>query len=358
MTMSNMHSVGSCGGSKAIVGLAAMYWTMSHWLGWTAHSWASMGGSSGATIIQAIARGAHLTVAQVLDLMLSKNFEDYIDYPPLTKMQRLRAFVRYHKADVQRPWRIDGIVRTERLGELIDELVPGWPEGLWMLGTDQECRPIIFSDKGVHRWSDGDTLVQLTDKTISVGLAVRMSCSIPELFTPPKLDIEGVETPIWDGAFTRRDLIAGLCPVQVPIKHWLVPAEHILAFDVAEERPSWGPSGLLSRAVRYWWGVKPDPPWPREAESSIRIAPRLPISGLNLALTLDQKWQVIAVTVCAVSQALIAHGLMPVAEHKTAERLGNDLRPFTLVHLANRRSNGFRNDLCQALCKYGICLTA
>lgn len=356
--MRRKHLVGSCGGSKAIVGLAGLCWTLSRLLGWQACDWTSIGGSSGATIIQTIMRGSGLSAAEVVDLTLTTDFSKYVDCPKGSWWQRLKARIRHEGAEAIRPWPLEAPMNTEALGAFINKLVPGpWPAGLWMLVSDHEGLPVVFSEAGVRRWTADGSLEVLSRTPPPTGLAVRAACSIPLLFAPPHVPVDSGHLPMWDGAFTGKHTLFGLCPVEVPMNYMEVAAGEVLAFDVSEEPSQRGWRGLLRYLLRhYWWGID-DPPWPLKAQEAMRICPPMALSGLELDLTRDQKWQMIALTIAVTTQTCLQHKLVPPEEEPTASRLLEAIRPFSKAQLPSSRRSGFINDLTRTLRNYGFALS-
>ena len=357
---SKTHLVGSCGGSKSICGLAGLYWAVAQLLGWQLAHWDTMGGSSGATIIQAIARGSGLTPTQIIDLVLSTNFAEYVECPRLSGFQRLRAVLKHMRAEATMPWPYEALVKSERLGEFVDRLVPGpWPRGLWMLGADQCGQPIVLFEKGIYRWRATDrSLEELSPTPPPVGLAVRAACSIPTLFTPPRLQVRGEELLVWDGAFTMSGSIYGLCPIEVPIHYWQAPPSTILAFDVSQEPFHRGFQGMVRRLLRYyWWGIA-DPPWPATAQEVARIVPDMQFSALDLDLSLGQKWQTIAQAVSLTARACCQHGLLEHEQRILADRLVEALNPYIKTQLDGWRRGDFVGDLRKTFGIHGFALSA
>ena len=352
------HLVGSCGGSKSIIGLAGLCWTLSRLLGWQAVDWASIGGSSGATIIQTIICGSGLSAAEVVHLTLTTDFSDYVVCPEASWWQRFRARLRHEGAEAIRPWPTEAPMNSEPLGAFIDAHVRGpWPKGLWMLAADHEGLPVVFSELGVRRWKTDGSLEVLSSTPPPTGIAVRAAISIPLLIAPPQVPVDTGRLPMWDGAFTVKDSLFGLCPVEVPMNYMDASADDMVAFDVSEEPSQRGLKGRLRYLLRhYWWGID-DPPWPTKAQETMRICPRMPFSALDLRLSRDDKWQMIALSIAVTTRACLQHNLVPSEEQATATRLLEAISPFSKAELSGNRHSGFINDLRLTLNTFGFALS-
>jgi hypothetical protein len=352
------HLVGSCGGSKAIVGIAGLCWTLSRLLGWQLADWVSIGGSSGSAIIQTIMCGSGLSAAEVVHLTLTTDFSQYVDCPQASWWQCLRARLRHEGAEAIRPWPTEAPMNSEPLGAFIDTHVRGpWPKPLWMLAADHDGLPVLFSEAGVRRWKMDGSLEVLSRTPPPTGLAVRAAISIPLLFAPPQVPLDSGCLPMWDGAFTGERTLFGLCPVEVPMNYMGAAADEMLAFDVSEEPSQRGLQGMLRYLLRhYWWGID-DPPWPSKAQETIRISPRMPFSALDLRLSLDDKFQMVAHTIAVTTRACLQHNLVPREEEATATNLLEAIRPFSKAELSGNRRSGFINDLKLTLNTYGFVLS-
>lgn len=280
------HLVFSCGGSRTIIA-SGMVNLLLEFYGIRATNWISRGGVSGGAIVQAIA--SVLSPAEVLEMVLHQDFGSMVPARTSKTFQYVRAFLgkeRCHGESLP----AEGLFDSEPLGEFIDRLVPSWPEGLWILAMDQDFVPIVFTRNGVFEWrSDRRPLFEpVVAEPVSVGLAVRASCSVPMLFTPPRLVIGGRERRLYDGAFS----VFGLCPVGVAMKMWHARPKEILAVDVGRDPAlSDGWVGMVRKAYKRWYRVPFDPSWPVDAEGVFRLEPFLSITSLKLHLPLAEKWR-------------------------------------------------------------------
>ena len=84
-------------------------------------------------------------------------------------------FFRLYRYESTLPKR--GSYSSDKLAELMDELIPEWPESFWFPACSAGGT-VVFDVNGAHRYA-GDEKVRLADAPPKVGLAVCASIAIP-----------------------------------------------------------------------------------------------------------------------------------------------------------------------------------
>lgn len=341
------HKVISSGGGRSVLVAAAVRLVLEHF-GIRA---GLIGGVSGGAIIGAIwsasvAEEDGFPNQLSAKAMLEQAFE--IDFSSLvscsaTSWQQFLALTGKARAEAARPRPRTGVYGTEPLGSFIDSRVPRWPR-LWILAVAEET-PIVLNGDGIFEWVPKlEKFKQLPLPPVSVGTAVRFTCTIPGMFIPLTLEGDELERHVYDGAYS----IFGQCPVAVALKHFGVRANDLIACDASKGPTDRGILGAIKWGWEALWRVPPDPKWPAEAADVIRIAPRSSVKALDLALSADKKWLGGVQAVVATLQTLRNSDLLHGNQKRQAASLLRTLHPVSVLR-ASRRHQGRLASLAQSV---------
>lgn len=209
------HLVFGSGGTRAFLnGAGAMF--ACHLGG--VREWLSVGGVSGGSIpALLVAAGIHPReiVRHSVETDFSELLEQHDTIGNLLKARFLR------RKSARRMLR-HGIVRSNRLGEHLESVVPQWPEKFWTMAVSGK-RQFLFTADGVYLYRRGRCR-KLLDQPAPIGLAIRASCAVPGI-------IEAVEYAghvLFDGALSRY----GACPTELATRHFGADFDDIVAVDL------------------------------------------------------------------------------------------------------------------------------
>lgn len=262
-------------------------------------SWRSIGGVSGGSIITALYAGGYpapLLVEKVLAYDFSTLFSK-----TRTMYEMIRSRLPRWSKKTKRGGRIrEGIMKSEGLGIMIDEHVSVWPENFWTMAVSGKYH-VLFTAQGVFQISNGKT-VKLSDKPAPLGLAIRASCAVPGILE----SIEYLGRNLFDGALSDY----GDCPTGFVRKHFLAPANKIVACDVSggmtrTRRALFAVGRLISGRLsqRLLWDSR---------EEEIFIAPKVShlFDSLEFSLTRAQKEAAVLSGFAASIEKLAAAGVL------------------------------------------------
>jgi predicted acylesterase/phospholipase RssA len=105
-----------------------------------------------------------------------------------------------------------GVLHTDRLGELIDDLAMVWPDQFWTLAMSERSH-VLFTKVGVYEYGFDGSVNMLSDTPPPLSLAIRATCAIPGI-------LEAVEYHgryLFDGSLSAF----GACPVTWVRRHFL-----------------------------------------------------------------------------------------------------------------------------------------
>lgn len=275
----DMHLVCGAGGIRAILGsMGAVFGLHAQGI----NRWKSIGGISGGSIIAALFAAGHhprhlLRTAFKIDfdrLLVKKH--------GLLKV--LRKYLRQKKHEVMP---LTATLCSEPLGKLMDELVPVWPERLWIMAVANvegkgRCQ-VLFTHQGTHLYTKEGKSEKISDTPPPVGLAIRASCAIPGALT----HVSYLGMDLFDGVLSWD----GRCPVGVARRHFLADYHNIVGCDVGDYDHPLG--ALHNRFMDHWVGEPADhraslEHWERQGVKIVRATVN-GFSSLHLKPSLKQR---------------------------------------------------------------------
>jgi predicted acylesterase/phospholipase RssA len=173
-----------------------------------------------------------------------------------------------------------GALRTDRLGELIDEHVRVWPEQFWTLAMSENSH-VLFTSAGVYEYGFDGTVTELSDQPAPLSLAIRATCAIPGILKA----VEYRGRYLFDGSLSGF----GACPVTWVRRHFMAEGHTVIrCFASGKDGKH---NGFLWRVGRRLichdaTAVAADANSPAE----VNIEPSVPqIRPYNFKLSLEQK---------------------------------------------------------------------
>lgn len=234
------HLVCGAGGTRAILGSMGAIFGL-HAQG--VNNWKTIGGISGGAIIAALFAAGHHP-RQLLRRALTIDFSKLIHKKHGT-LKVLREYLRQQKHEVMP---LTAKLCSEPLGKLIDELVPSWPDPLWIMAVadvkDKGRCQVLFSRAGTFIHTRHNECYKLTDEIPSVGLAVRGSCAIPGAIG----HVRFLDLDLYDGVLSWD----GRCPVGLVQRHFNADYDNIVGCDVGDYEHPVG--SLHNRFMDHWVG--------------------------------------------------------------------------------------------------------
>lgn len=235
-----MHLVCGAGGTRAILGSMGTVFGL-HAQG--INNWSSIGGISGGSIIAALFAAGHHP-RKLLRTALTIDFNKLL----LKKHGKLTVFRRYLKQEKHQVMPLTATLCSEPLGKLIDELVPSWPDRLWIMAVadvkDKGRCQVLFTRTGTFLHTRDGKTEKLSDTVPSVGTAVRASCAIPGAIG--HVNFLGMD--LFDGVLSWD----GRCPVGLVHRHYAASYDEIVCCDVGDYDH---PLGVLhNRFMDHWVG--------------------------------------------------------------------------------------------------------
>jgi len=219
-----------------------------------------------------------------------------------------------------------GLYGSEPLGRYIDKLIRRrvgandeefWPANYWTMATTKDGGQVVIDADGVTLFSTSGERLVLSDKPMSLGTAVRASCTIPGILAA--LEYKGML--LFDGALSRD----GICPVGVQIRHYGADPKRIIACRVNEDALT-PVSGRLHRLARRLWRVHPDFSWGEETAGVIEFRPLVDhVHTLKFHLSRDEKWLAIMVAFESCLSTLALRGILRGDALNTAQSVFESL---------------------------------
>lgn len=317
------------GGSRAILGTSGAL-LASHALEFDA--WRTIGGVSGGSI-PSLMLAAGKKAPEITRLVIEIDFNSKLT--PKTHLLGLWwAFFLKECAWKRRTNR--GVLTSEKLGTLINELVPTWPEKYWTVGVAEDGTQVLFTSSGVFEYKSGRPVRMIQDKPADVGLAIRATCAVPGVISA----VPFRNMDLLDGALADE----GRCPVRVAKEQLGARPGNIVAIDVgegtaeAQAREHWFFRGL--RRLVCGSCCEPDEGPAVDTDGVVLITPDASaVQSLEFKLTPDQKWQTLMAGFVAAVENLsgtgwispdrIAHGREIVEAFRAIER--NSKKPGELA---------------------------
>jgi hypothetical protein len=121
-----------------------------------------------------------------------------------------------------------GAFHTDRLGEMIDQLVPVWPEQFWTMAMTANSY-VVFTKAGVCEYAFDGSLTVLSEVPAPLSLAIRATCAIPGI-------LEAVEYRgrlLFDGSLGAY----GACPVAWVRRHFLGEEHTVIRCFASGKKP-------------------------------------------------------------------------------------------------------------------------
>lgn len=272
--LSDMHLVCGSGGTRAfLTGAGAILACDTAGI----KNWSSVGGVSGGSIISALYAGG-MPATQLVEEVIGYDFATLFSKTG-TLYGLIRGNLPRRPKTLERRAIREGIMKSEGLGAIIDHHVPTWPENFWTMAVSGKYH-ILFTAQGVFQIHNGVT-TRLSDKPAPLGLAIRASCAVPGILE----SIEYLGRYLFDGALSDY----GDCPTGIPRRHFLAPANKIVACDVSggmtrQRRALFAVGRLISGRISQKLH-------PNSRIDEIFIAPRVSHLGgsLEFNLTREQK---------------------------------------------------------------------
>ncbi len=256
--------------------------------------WTRIGGVSGGAIITSLAASG-ASASDLIQLTLESEYGHMITAKTgyLGAIAKLFGFNRTQGEEYPGVMHT-GLFGSENLGNFIrlnyNRLAAKpdvWPAKYWTMATTKDGSQVIFNADGVTLITSAGHRIQLSDKPVPLGIAVRASSAIPGILAA--VNYQGI--PLFDGAMSRD----GLCPVGVKIRHFGAEPRKIIACRVGEDSLS-PVSGRLHRLARRVWQVHPEFHWGEETAGVIEFRPPIEhVHTLKFGLSRDEKWLAIAV---------------------------------------------------------------
>lgn len=289
------HLVISSGGSRAILAGCGSIFACDM----AGIKWQSIGGVSGGSI-PAVLHASGLKPAALLQSALNVDFRELCSWTA-GRFETVLALLLKEYYEHPHNRSAYGVMEIDKLGAFVDALVPTWPDKFWTMAVDGYSQ-ILFNKDGIFEFSKKGRCTRLADKPARVGFAIQATCAIPGVTKPPKLG----ERLLFDGAFSKY----GMCPVGVPIHHFGVDPSKVIGLCVGEDM-SKGLAGLLRKAWKWLWAIKPDPSWGPHSAGVIDIHPHIDhIHALSFDLSADQKWLVVLQGFVSSIRKFALHGLL------------------------------------------------
>jgi len=275
----------------------------------------SIGGVSGGAIVSSL-KAAGLSTTRLLHLGLDTEFGEHLSIERgfLGSARVLNAFKHNDKYaashDGKHPsWPITGIYGSDGLGAYIERNVRelgncngAWPETYWTMATTKNGSQVFFNKDGVFLFKQDGEMVQLSHEPVPLQTAVRFSCTIPGIMAA----LQFQDIFMFDGALSRD----GLCPIGVLIRSFGADPRKIIACRIGEDnlRPV---SGRLHKLARRVWRVHPEFHWGPETAGVIEFRPQIEhVHSLKFALSRDEKWFAILVSLDAALSRLAMEGIL------------------------------------------------
>lgn len=242
--------------------------------------------------------------------------------PEGSKRRILTALLLKNYFSWKRPPR--GALNTESLGQYVESLVPDWPDRYWTAAADADSL-LVFTRDGTYRLRRGFSSEKVSDRPPSIGVAIRATCAVPGLITPPILD----GRPLYDGMLSHY----GRCPVRLPSELIKADPRAVLAVDSGEE------PGLLNRLSYLFWGVAFNGPrWLKQnwrettnaGEASV-ISPVLgPLPSLRFSLPAIVKWSALCAGLVSGLEFLQVNNLLSKENQLLARQATSRLSEIAL----------------------------
>lgn len=312
-----LHFLCAPGGSRAILAGAGALLLCEH----AGIVWKSLGGLSGGAIpTLLIASG--MSAKAVVRLAMALDFSNLVTREK-TVRQVLRAYsLRERRSGLCPPV---GLYGSDKLGELLEGLVPFWPSNFWTLAVARDHSVIVFSDRAVVQMKKDDGgVIQWSDKPAPIGIAVRGSCAVPGI-------LHGVgfeSTTLHDGGLGPE----GRRPVSVPRLLYGAKLSQVVVLDVGPD--PYAKARGIDKIWKLVWGSACVPTYDRrkhrtEDDGLIVIQPQVTSLGsFDFKSSQDRKWQAVMVGIAAALNVLEQHGLIPAEK---AEQVSEALSEFALI---------------------------
>jgi predicted acylesterase/phospholipase RssA len=293
---------------------------------------ATIGAASGGTFVASML-ARRLPPKQFLPEIIDTDFGKLVT-PRRGFLSRLLALLNKFRHERTRPRR--GVYSVTKLRRKLNQMVPRWPDKLWMVASGDNNSQILFTWKGVFRNAQQQPSQLICAKPPAVGLAVAASCGIPGILDSTRYRGE----LLFDGALSGD----GDVPVDVVTKHF-APHEDTLtmAMDVGED------PAKKNRWLRLLWHVFSGS-WSRPPIDGIHPEPRSglilvtpEITGfhpLQFKLTRQTKWRALASGFIATAVAMCSYNLVDATAQAKLRRF---IAEFELLAATGAQENYCRN---------------
>ncbi len=296
--VSDRHLVVGSGGSRTLTMSAGALLALEN-VG--LRHWSSAGGVSGGAIV-ALLIAAGYSGAYLVRTVIDLDFETLLEKSSSAGVLRALLLKEYYA------WKLPetGALKTKKLGDYLEALVPTWPANFWTIAVNKSGY-ILFLPDGVYSFSkESNTTVRLSSQPAPVSLALRATCTVPGLMQPLLYN----SVPLYDGYLSEY----GACPVQIPMLVNRAEQSQIFALDSGEE-----PSLLAGLSKLFWSTIFGGFRWLKTklADAGYQpavnlIKPELQkLPGLKFKLSKEEKWQAVMSGFCAAVQMLTERKLVP-----------------------------------------------
>ncbi len=262
-------------------------------------NFATIGGVSGGSI-PSLLLAAKVDPKIILDKTLELDFAKVLPQRE-TVSHFLTSWLRPH---AKKTYPYQGLRASAPLGELLESLVPVWPDNYWTVAA-RNGNPVLFTAKGVFEYQ-ADKIVQIMAGRPSVSQAIRASCAIPGIIEA--IDYAGVR--LFDGGYS----IHGGLPVELISRHFKFSMRSVLAVDfTCHEKMTFLASGLmyLSKFISHSLGRELGHIYREYAAAVIRPQLDWLTGRLPLSLTKEQKQEAIMAGFKEAYQVLQFKNLLP-----------------------------------------------
>jgi predicted acylesterase/phospholipase RssA len=292
----------------------------------------TIGAASGGTFVASIL-ARRMPPKKFLPEIIDTDFGKLVT-PRLGFFRRLLALLNKFRHERTRPRR--GVYSVTRLRRKLNQLVPIWPDKLWMVASGDTNSQILFTWTGVFRHAEQQPRKLICASPPAVGLAVAASCGIPGILDSTRYRGE----LLFDGALSGD----GDVPVDVVTRHFAQHEDTLtLAMDVGEDpmkKKRW--LRLLWHLFSGSWSQPPiDGVHPEPRSGLILVTPDITgFHPLQFKLTRETKWKALATGFIATAVAMCSYNLVGA---KAQSNLRRFIAEFELLADTCAEENYCRN---------------